>query len=32
VVFPHHAVVPLLQQKDSRGESLEPGGTRSASN
>ena len=32
VVFPHHAIVPLLQQKDSRGESLEPGGTRSASN
>jgi signal transduction histidine kinase len=32
VVFPHQAVVPLLQQKDSRGQSLEPGGTRSASN
>jgi signal transduction histidine kinase len=32
VVFPHHAIVPLLQQKDSRGESLEPGDTRSASN
>jgi signal transduction histidine kinase len=32
VVFPHQAIVPLLQQKDSRGESLEPGGTRSASN
>lgn len=31
VVFPHHAVVPLLQQKDSRG-SPEPGSTRSASN
>jgi signal transduction histidine kinase len=32
VVFPHHAIVPLLQPKDSRGESLEPGSTRSASN
>jgi signal transduction histidine kinase len=32
VVFPHHAIVPLLQQKDSRGESLEPGSSRSASN
>jgi signal transduction histidine kinase len=32
VVFPHHAIAPLLQHKDSRGESLEPGGTRSASN
>jgi signal transduction histidine kinase len=32
VVFPHHAIVPLLQQKDSRGEALEPGATRSVSN
>jgi signal transduction histidine kinase len=32
VVFPHQAIVPLLQHKDSRAESLEPGGTRSASN
>jgi signal transduction histidine kinase len=32
VVFPHQPVVPLLQQKASHGESLEPGGTRSASN
>jgi signal transduction histidine kinase len=32
VVFPHLAIAPLLQQKDSRGESLEPGSTRSVSN
>ena len=32
VVFPHHPIVPLLQQKDSQGDSQEPGQTRSASN
>jgi signal transduction histidine kinase len=32
VVFPHHAIVPLLQQRDSRGDSFEPGSSRSASN
>ena len=30
VVFPHKTVNPLLQQPDSRGESLKPGNTRSA--
>jgi hypothetical protein len=32
VVFPHNAVVPLLQQKDLPGESHDAGQSRSASN